>query len=613
VTALAVLFALTVAEAAPCTPIGVVRAVSEPRDVRVLHEGDPLWRMVKVNDPLCPSDRLRTWLGASAEVYLNDGISGTLDADSDVVVRACGVTQYRGTVSYGVPDGVACPFAIDLGDSEAYIAGLHSTVLVEREMVQGCDPAVRIAVADTTGALVNGRSIHRATVHGPDGVVLGEVEGGQAVEVGSGLVLLPEGRGDGRRMLARVRGDELRRAGVRPVPTDDLLGAEGTIIWIVSEHKPTRMWIDGDNVPAALDQIESDMWELTLPTAAQHVRAILPSGVELRGELRADDVWLLLARNLVARLPRGATIPDGLRTPSFGANDDADQTAVGIRLGEVAIPLPKSQPLTLATLSGGTFAMGSPETVGDPDEHPQHPVTVSAFSIGLTEVTQAQWRSVVEAGQDARPAIAEAEALDPSPSTSEGATRPVDNVSWCDVVRWLNVLSVLRDRAGEAVAPVYEISSACEAGGAATLRPGVHGYRLPTEAEWEYAARAGCSADFCDSEGQRAELSEVGWYARNTKETQPVGGKSANPWGLHDMIGNVWEWTGDWWDKHYYRSAPPANPVGPPPTQTRVIRGASVVNAPSWCRYANRGGMAPAYEAAQLGFRVAVTAAPIPE
>ncbi len=187
----------------------------------------------------------------------------------------------------------------------------------------------------------------------------------------------------------------------------------------------------------------------------------------------------------------------------------------------------------------------------DSDENPPHPVRITqGFWLGQTEVTQAAYRKVT--GQ--------------VPSSFKGDRRPVEGVSW------------------------DEAASYCRA----------VGMRLPTEAEWEYAARAGNPA------ARFTPLDEVAWYGENSRsETKPVGGKQPNAWGLYDMLGNVWEWTADRYDGDYYKVSPATDPAGPATGETRVLRGGSWGGDPANVRVSNRSWDVPADRRHNIGIRCA--------
>jgi formylglycine-generating enzyme required for sulfatase activity len=131
------------------------------------------------------------------------------------------------------------------------------------------------------------------------------------------------------------------------------------------------------------------------------------------------------------------------------------------------------------------------------------------------------------------------------------------------------------------------------------------GGRLPTEAEWEYACRAGSTKEYSFGNDEQL-LDEYAWYGSNSgNHTQPVGAKKPNAWGLHDMHGNVWEWCQDWFDERYYASSPAADPMGPEVGVVRVIRGGSWNDPAVYCRSSYRGRDEPSSRSDDLGFRVA--------
>ena len=202
---------------------------------------------------------------------------------------------------------------------------------------------------------------------------------------------------------------------------------------------------------------------------------------------------------------------------------------------------------------------------------------------GIVPVTQAQWA-----------AVAAKAGLKTDPSHFKGATRPVECVSWYDAVRWCNAASAL---AGLTAA--YRIGQGDEPEVANI--PDATGFRLPTEAEWEYASRAGTTTRywFGDDEGA---LPMHGWFRGNSgAETHPVGEKPANRWGLHDVHGNVWEWCDD--GKRTYSAAAAADPAGER-LSGRVMRGGSYGNSAVLCRSACRCRRGPDVRDWDQGFRV---------
>jgi formylglycine-generating enzyme len=219
----------------------------------------------------------------------------------------------------------------------------------------------------------------------------------------------------------------------------------------------------------------------------------------------------------------------------------------------------------MVLLPGGQFTMGT--TKGNPDESPAHPVSITAFAIDKFEVTGEMF----------------AKAQLPNPSHwSENPKRPVERVRWRDAKQYCNERSLL-----EGLNPCYNEKTPdweCDYS--------ANGYRLPTEAEWEYAARAGTTADY--DFGAAANLRQFSWFGGNSEEkTHPVGQKKPNKWGIHDMYGNVSEWCEDVYSPSYYKTSPPKDPTGPASPGKdvqRVMRGGSWKSTPEMCRVTFRTG-----------------------
>lgn len=214
-------------------------------------------------------------------------------------------------------------------------------------------------------------------------------------------------------------------------------------------------------------------------------------------------------------------------------------------------------PIQMVSVSGGTFLMGSPlsETGRDKDEGPQNSTTVQSFDMSKYEVTQAQYKAV----------------MGTNPSTFKGDDRPVDSVSWNDAVEFCRKLSQITGRE----------------------------YRLPTEAEWEYACRAGTSGPYA------AKVDAMTWYGTNSgSQTHPVGQKQPNGFGLYDMYGNVWEWCQSKYKPYPYNATDGREALQE--TDVRVMRGGSWQSSASSCRSAYRRRVMS--DLSSVGFRVVLTA-----
>jgi len=223
-------------------------------------------------------------------------------------------------------------------------------------------------------------------------------------------------------------------------------------------------------------------------------------------------------------------------------------------------------------IAPGRFSMGSKG--GAADEKPVHEVTISrGFDMGRTEVTEAQWTAVM-GSNPWRYQSARAKPIDRTTFTSPGGTHPEAQLSWEDVQRFTATLNARRDG---------------------------YTYRLPTEAEWEYAARAGTTGDYAGN------LWMMGRYRENSGdgEDHAVGTKRPNGWGLYDMHGNVWEWVSDWYAAVYPSSSAVTDPTGPSSGKYRVFRGGSWATTFGECRSASRSYGGPGGRDAAVGFRLA--------
>lgn len=236
-------------------------------------------------------------------------------------------------------------------------------------------------------------------------------------------------------------------------------------------------------------------------------------------------------------------------------------------------------------IKGGTFLMGCPlSEAGREKDETQHRVTVSDFTMGKYEVTQREYREMMGA----------------NPSQFKGDDLPVENVTWFEAVRYCNARSVR-----EGLIPAYSIR-----GQTVSRNRNATGYRLPTEAEWEYACRAGTATPF--SMGANITTDQANYYGTYPYENLPRGeyrqktvparSFEPNPWGLHNMHGNVWEWCWDWYGS--YGSGDQADPAGPSSGVYRVYRGGGWNDFGRHLRSAYRAASPPANRSGNLGFRL---------
>jgi formylglycine-generating enzyme required for sulfatase activity len=311
-------------------------------------------------------------------------------------------------------------------------------------------------------------------------------------------------------------------------------------------------------------------------------RRLVVTAEDQRGTvlLRGEE-WNITIRK--DRVTEGGDI--AMTTVSSGDQGDDDQ-------GDETPPTDASDSfsndlgMTFNLILAGTFMMGSPETeLGRQDDEIRHEVTLTQdFYIQTTEVTQGQWQAVMR--------------QNPSRFQNCGLNCPVESVSWSDIQEFLTRIN------------------AQSADG--------YTYRLPTEAEWEYAARAGSETAFCDGDITAPDndpiLNTLGWYVENSDAAysgcfelddgrcvgpQPVGGKTPNAFGLYDMHGNVWEWCSDLYGN--YPSGSVTDPTGPSSGDNRVLRGGCWYGNAWHCRAANRDGNGPSPRIDDDGFRLAAS------
>ena len=260
--------------------------------------------------------------------------------------------------------------------------------------------------------------------------------------------------------------------------------------------------------------------------------------------------------------PTVATVTNGLVTPiSVGTAKIIVTTLEGNKTATCELEVYKIEEPVMVFVEGGTFIMGCIEGECESNELPTHQVTVSSFYMGKYEITQKEWEGV----------------MGNNPSSIKGDNLPVENVSWNDIQEFIFRLNAVTGKK----------------------------YRLPTEAEWEYAARGGNQSNGFKYSGSN-NLDAVAWYAGNSgNNTHPVGYKQPNELGIYDMSGNVWEWCSDWYGE--YPEFSQINPQGPVSGSERIGRGGAYYVIATRCRVSNRDSDPPNLFGSTLGFRLVLS------
>jgi formylglycine-generating enzyme required for sulfatase activity/serine/threonine protein kinase len=362
------------------------------------------------------------------------------------------------------------------------------------------------------------------------------------------------------------------------------------LIELVNLPRDAEVLVDGEEVAVTWAGVDKPAVVTVKP--GKHKIMVKKDGIEISGDevaVRAEGKERFTVR-LVAqpKLPNEVPKVDGLQSM---------KNSIG---------------MTLKRIPAGMFLMGSPEWEGDTDEHPQHEVRITRpFYLGVTEVTRGQFRLFLdetgyktEAEKDGNGGYGwneEGKKFEwnprftwQNPGFEQTDEHPVVNVSWNDAQEFTTWLSQKEGKT----------------------------YRLPTEAEWEYACRAGTkTAHFSGDDAET--LAAFGNIADGTAKakypelptiaardgyiyTAPVGRFRTNAFGLYDTHGNVWEWCQDVYDEEYYKRSPVDDPPGPLGSSLRVHRGGSWCDRPRYCRSADRGGNGPAHRASGVGFRLAL-------
>jgi len=228
--------------------------------------------------------------------------------------------------------------------------------------------------------------------------------------------------------------------------------------------------------------------------------------------------------------------------------------------------------IEMVALPAGSFTMGN--NAGDSDEQPVHEVRVSGFLIDVREVTQQSYEKL----------------MGKNPAKFKAPDRPVERASWASAAQYCNMRSSL-----EGFKPCYDTKTySCDYA--------ADGYRLPTEAEWEYACRAGTTTPWSFGAGE-TQLARHAWFKTNgEKTTHSVGEKEPNPWGLYDMHGNVAEWCNDFYAESYDHAEQMLDPVGPAWGEERILRGGSWKSSPASCRCSARYSEPPGFADVCFGY-----------
>jgi formylglycine-generating enzyme required for sulfatase activity len=386
--------------------------------------------------------------------------------------------------------------------------------------------------------------------------------------------------------------------------------------WSIISNNDARAWLGQPACRAVPDSVDFG----DVPVGQSFDREFVlhnDGGGTLRGSVSADSpLFTVVSGGGTVALLHGAHQTVRVRFTPGAEGEASCQVEAGGSCGRFrcagrgvpAVPISMT-----AVESGAVFLMGSPVTEAGRDtvDERSHPVRLTrSFLVGTHEVTQAEWVAIMGWNESAFPR----------------ADRPVERITWFDALDFCNRLSVR-----EGLTAVYDIGDRSTDGthivGAevvwATRRDG---YRLPTEAEWEYACRAGTGGATFRGEATILActpldpvLDPIGWYCGNAGgATQPIGGREENPWGLRDILGNVFEWTWDRYDAAYGLDFPPlpaepdsvvSDPVGPSTGGSRVCRGGSWLATPRECRAAYRLYHPPGNLYSDVGLRI-VRAAP---
>ncbi len=325
-----------------------------------------------------------------------------------------------------------------------------------------------------------------------------------------------------------------------------------------------------DDIINLPEKIEINTGEILIKT--------LPSGSNIYIDRISYGVSPLIIENMEPGSINIEIKYEGYENLSVQATVQKGET---VNLDLVLNPRPETL-IELIYMQGGTFNMGSID--GDYEEEPVHNVKINNIFIGKYEVTYSQYMEfVADTGMEyyAR-------------NKWRDDNKPVINITWYDALEFCNWLSLK-----ELYSPYYTIRD-----GSVYINPESNGYRLPTEAEWEYAASGGQMDNGTEYSGSN-NPDTVSWYRDNSgRETHLIGGKVQNRLGLFDMSGNVWEWCWDWYDEDYYLNSTEISPIGPTMGYYKIVRGGSWDSDDFYLRCTARGFAAPDNYDTDIGFRV---------
>ena len=359
--------------------------------------------------------------------------------------------------------------------------------------------------------------------------------------------------------------------------SDLFVMANGDVLGGESVERKVEILTDDGKIPVSFNEIKNVVMQ-----GGDNVTAVIlkTNGDTMRGTLYTEEISLKLeiglelpviykdkfAKIFVDQARKQAPVQFGMQLPIGGESDGVMPVAFD---GET---ITNSIGMNLVSIKPGGFWMGSSgsEKGHDKNESPQHLVKLTkGFYMGATEVSQAQWLKVMRSrpwsGKD---------------NVREGENYPATYVSWNDAVEFCKKLSQTEGRK----------------------------YRLPTEAEWEYACRADTKTaySFGDSD---SSLGDYAWFNNNAnaadeKYAHAVAQKKPNPWGLYGLHGNVWEWCGDWYGENTYLPRQVIDPNGPSSGKYRILRGGSWLTYPEHCRSAHRSRYSPVKRINLIGFRI---------